>query len=532
MTSITQRNRPTSRVVALCAVLLALAALTAWSLTSADRASAQLADLEDVATAGEVGAYPTGFDVSASTQDKGIMVKWKFRNEPSVYTPSGWTLDGFRVQRWIATGGQRTAQVVVKTGIAASARSYMDTLTGVHQQRWHDGTAYTYAVNAIFARTETIVTLTSTSTKRHEAHGQQVTVKAPTIATYQEVLASSTTPTLLAPTHTDKGYQVTWTFDAEAASLPGWKVAGYSLRRSNPANPSLPKYFHAVLEPNRSYVDVIGSDVQRHWHDGGQFSYTIYAIFERKSDGYRQAGKDGNTVKSPPIATPLEVVTQYEAPTLLVGAHADGVAMGWSFDTTRITPPGWKLAFFRGSRHEKDKDGFTVSGSRVWFDKFAKTDRSFKDPLTDLSEKKRYPGNKYHYALYAVYHRPSDGGEQVGKTARVVFTTPAMPNAKNFALYDGTGLWTTGQYPLVLKWTLPNLSWSANTGFDKVTEFIITHEGYTGSDTTEVVRPSGSATSYSWTQYGTCYRGYKIRARYGLFFSKLANYADRTVHLC
>ncbi len=520
------------RLVALSAVLLATAALIVWSWTSVDRASAQLADLEDVATAGEVGAYPPGFDVSASTQDKGIMVKWKFRNEPSVYTPPGWTLDGFRVQRWIATGGQRTAQVVVKTGIAASARSYMDTLTGVHQQRWHDGTAYTYAVNAIFARTETIVTLTSTSTKRHEAHGQQVTVKAPTIATYQEVLASSTTPTLLAPTHTDKGYQVTWTFDAEAASLPGWKVAGYSLRRSNPANPSLPKYFHAVLEPNRSYVDVIGSDVQRHWHDGGQFSYTIYAIFERKSDGYRQAGKDGNTVKAPAIATPLEVVTKYGAPSLSLGARADGVLMAWAYNPQKLTPPGWKLAFFRGSRHEKDKHGFTVSGSRVWFDKVARTDRTFIDPLTGLSEEKRYPGNKYHYEVYAVYHRRSDGGEQVGKKARVVFTTPSMPNAKNFALYDGTGVWTTGQYPLVLKWTLPNLSWSASTGFDKVTEFIITHEGYTGSDTTEVVRPSGSATSYSWTQYGTCYRGYKIRARYGLFFSKLANYADRTVHLC
>ncbi len=213
-------------------------------------------------------------------------------------------------------------------------------------------------------------------------------------------------------------------------------------------------------------------------------------------------------------ATPDEVATDYDAPTLSATAHSNGVHLSWTFDESTSTPPGWSLFGFKIER--------TISGTLTTVGGLLASNRNYSDPLTGVPEEQRFPGQKYSYTINALYERDSDNETQEGKASQTLeFTAPDLPNVLN----PQNTFWPYTRYGqnFVVNnftWSLPHLAWSSSTGFDEIEKIIINSKSHS-------VLVSGTST---WTQIssteeetaGQCAFTFTIRARYGLFFSALA----------
>ena len=124
------------------------------------------------------------------------------------------------------------------------------------------------------------------------------------------------------------------------------------------------------------------------------------------------------------VATPLQVVQNYAAPTLSAQVLNKGPQLNWQFNESTMTPPGWKLAGFSIARQIKGTRG------TLTFFKAAASDRSYHDVYTGQVMDQWHQGNKYTYDIIAYYHRLSDDAEQVGKTSSEVTIRAAATMAE------------------------------------------------------------------------------------------------------
>ena len=166
------------------------------------------------------------------------------------------------------------------------------------------------------------------------------------------------------------------------------------------------------------------------------------------------------------VATPLQVVQNYAAPSLSAQVLNNGPRLSWQFNESTITPPGWKLAGFSLSRKIKGTSG-TLSFINV-----AAADRSYHDVYSGQVMNQWHAGNKYTYDIYAYYQRLSDGTEQVGKTSAEVTIRAAAtleqvkkgyapPSMTAVARADGVLLqWEYDEATLAPPgWRLSNFAW-------------------------------------------------------------------------
>ncbi len=326
-------------------------------------------------------------------------------------------------------------------------------------------------------------------------------------ATTHEIYANYDAPALFAVVKADR-VELSWTFDASANKPPGWTHAGFQLQwRFTWKTATSDTISESIGARTRSHTHVLANDLTFYWSTGARIDYSIRARY--RSGGSQAFGKaDHLVVRKVDMnpKSPTWVSGQSAKPQLTVAARPSGVLMSWQFDAGKQKPPGWTLEGFRIVRMQVDENNDVVAGSLIFFQPDASPDdRSFKDPLTGVAEELRLPDVKvFQYTVFAYYSRLSDGLQEIGPSSRRMFTAPSLPKPGGPLGYFSS----TREFD----WWAPNLSWSATSGFNSVSEYQLyendsLHSSIAGTQT----RASG---------YLNCDSTYKIRARYGLFFSE------------
>ncbi len=323
---------------------------------------------------------------------------------------------------------------------------------------------------------------------------------------------SSTPPNLSASIGIGE-INLTWTYNTPAPT--GWKHIGFTLVRANADTDTVDKTFPEQSTSTRSFTDTLDNLSQADWLAGFQYKYLIAAIYQRLSDDAIQ--RDGARiirVGVPKAATPEQVAQSNRGLNLSSQAHADGVKLAW---TRPLSPAGWELAGFSIWRWIEGTQGtWTWVGQRL-----PATARSIKDPLTGTTEAQRMPGAKFKYEMYAIFVRLADGERQAGKNSKTsVFTSPALPKPRNFAIrYGNTGA-PEGKWNMWLTWSAPHLTWDASTGFTSVNRYHIYKDGTLWKSV------SGGVIGYQWRSGQMCQDGFQIQTQIGLFYSKLADASE------
>lgn len=222
----------------------------------------------------------------------------------------------------------------------------------------------------------------------------------------------------------------------------------------------------------------------------------------------------------PEVATPIEVV-RAPAPVAWVGQVKNGLQVEWWFDEATMTPHGWELASFSINRW------FTDEQRRTTFLK-AKTPKARRlvDKLNGANRDQLSPGYRYSYEVYAVYHRLSDGAEQVGKRSdAVIFTLPEMPRPVDMKIQsqyvDGETVWQATWYP-------PHLTWLTSSSASGVSLYIIeldqtrVYSGSTygpGDALVDRRKPNGQREHFF--DHKPEPRGARLTYKYGKFYSSV-----------
>ncbi len=334
-------------------------------------------------------------------------------------------------------------------------------------------------------------------------------------ATTHEIYANYDAPALFAVVKADR-VELSWDFDANANKPPGWTHAGFNLHGQVTWTSGSLSASGEILDTDlgasvRNHIYVIPSNLRVYWSTGARIDYSIRARY--RSGGSQAFGKEDYLVVRKVDMNPKSatwVAEQSVRPQLTVSARPDGVMMGWSFYDIKQTPPGWMHEGFRMVRLQVDENNNVVPGSLTYFQPDAsRDDRGFKDPWTGVAEELRLPGAQaFQYTVFAYYSRLSDGLQEIGPSSRRMFTAPSLPKPIGPLTY----FWSTGEFD----WWGPNLSWSANSGFNSVSGYqIFRNDSLYLSVGGAVTRVSG---------HQSCDNTYKMRALYGIFFSEFETY--------
>ena len=302
---------------------------------------------------------------------------------------------------------------------------------------------------------------------------------------------------------------LTWTYSTPVPR--GWKHVGFTLVRAT-ADDKVDKTFPEQSTSTRSFTDSLDNLSQADWLAGFQYKYFIAAVYQRLSDDAIQ--RDGARiilVRVPAAATPQQVAQFNRGLSLSSEAHADGVKLTWK---RPLSPAGWELAGFSIWRWIEGTQGtWTWVGQRL-----PATARSIKDPLTGTTEAQRMPGAKFKYEMYAIFERLADGKRQAGKNSETsVFTSPALPKPRNFAMRFSNDTPQEGPWRLWLTWNAPHLTWNASTGFTSVDRYHIYKDGTLWKSV------SGGIIGFISSPGEKCVDGFQIQAQIGLFYSKLVD---------
>ena len=218
-----------------------------------------------------------------------------------------------------------------------------------------------------------------------------------------------------------------------------------------------------------------------------------------------------------PVASPTEVVWQGSPPTATITLHADGPVLNWEFDVETQTPAGWQLGGFWVTRWIP---GPAARNQYTLLATVSSTDQRYQDSMSGVSEAHRVSGAQFQYAVWPFFNRVSDGREQAAVPVILTLTVPALPAVTRFGVEHVSGLRDSPHWwPQRLWWSKAHLPWGANRGFATASQYILYRRDQ------EYARVSGSAHNYSFEAYQDPYHpgdkcaGYKIRARYGLFYS-------------
>ncbi len=330
-------------------------------------------------------------------------------------------------------------------------------------------------------------------------------------ATTHEIYANYDAPALFAVVKADR-VELSWTFDASSNKPPGWTLAGFQVQwRITWKTATSDITSESIGAGKRSHTHVVPNDLNVYWSTGARIDYSIRA---RYASGSSEAfGKEDHLVVRKVDMNPKSatwVAEQSVRPQLTVSARPDGVMMGWSFYEIKQTPPGWMLEGFRMVRLQVDENNNVVPGSLTYFQPDAsRDDRGFKDPWNGVAEELRLPGAQaFQYTVFAHFSRLSDGLREAGPSSQQMFTAPSLPKPIGPLTY----FWSTGEFD----WWGPNLSWSANSGFNSVSGYqIFRNDSLYLSVGGAVTRVSG---------HQSCDNTYKMRALYGIFFSEFETY--------
>ena len=223
-------------------------------------------------------------------------------------------------------------------------------------------------------------------------------------------------------------------------------------------------------------------------------------------------------VSAQQVATPDEVSTLYDPPVLAGVAHADGAHLSWAFNASANTPPGWQLTGFELRRWVANTAGSLVVLSST----IAPADRTYHDTLSDATDGQLYAGFEFSYSISALYERDSDGKAQAGKdSSTLIFTAPSLPTVTDVSNNIFPTVIYGAQYTVNhISWTLPHLAWDTSTGFNQIDRIYlyskISSSNFVGTKTFT------QAASQPETTEGECDFTFKIRVRYGIFFSSAA----------
>ena len=505
-TTLSQRLRRTPLVKALLGIALGILAI-AGTLILAQSVSAQ-----SVATPLQVSQNYPAPTFTLHPDEEGVHIRWNYDHNN---TPPGWRLQGFDISRFVE--GNSASNWLFRPASDRYTRYLLDDWRGTRLQQWNSGTEFSYAINATYER----------KSEGKSQDGKEGTVKLVAVQTPREVAATASNRPKVSVKADSNGVNLSWRFDEDTQTPPGWKLSGFVLRRSVQGKLGTLHLFEpSFAASKRSFTDPWSNARRKQWVSGTNFTYAMTTLFQRLSDTSQQIeNRDVNAVLTHP-ATPLEVVQDAAAvPQLSSEAHADGVNLSWTFNEASMTPDGWRLGGFSIRRSiEGVRGSLTYVASRL-----PTTDRSFKDPLTGTSEGQRLPGEKFSYQMNAFFHRIADGAEQVGGSSKAhVFTAPTMPKPLNFKIgyRPGTRLSTVLPRSLLLSWERPHLSWDASTGFTGIDQYHF-YRGSNGyEDGSHWLSITGQYTSHTWNTQWYCQGPFQLLAQYGLFYSDLVTSSE------
>ncbi len=345
------------------------------------------------------------------------------------------------------------------------------------------------------------------------------------VATTFEVQQGDTPPVLTA-TVTEAGMELTWTYDRPQPA--GWQLFEFDIIRKIDGYDT-----GSLLKPatgtDRTYTDGINGAARNAYWDGADVTYQVRAAYKRNSDGFELPGRSSNEAVVEGAATLSQIKAGYQVSNLSATAHADGVLMEWEFDAEQDSPPGWKLVGFGAGRYLSsnihDVTMFLPLSS------LDPTQRSAKDPMRGVGETQRMPGfDEWNYGVVARFESLASGAygsRQHGKSTIVSFTAPTLPPPTNVTV-ETTSRPSQIRRNDYVRWDPPHLSWDAELGFNSVSEYIV----YRWTSTSEWMRARGHYRDVPFSTSNTCWFGFWVRVRIGLFFSDQVRAKNNRNHPC
>ncbi len=343
-----------ARCTALLAVLFALAAFTAWSLASPDRASAQR-----VATPSQVqqSAAP---ELSWKYVKGGVNISWTF--DAHFNTPSGWELTEFALRYWIEN--RSTSLAYIDPSPSATARSRNHTPIGNNFYYWTHGEDAFYGIQAVYER----------KSDGLERRGKDKSIRVQGPATV-ETVQKTKGPSDFTGEAQQNGVKLSWTYDVSVRTPRGWEVSHFEIGRWLPNKPqTLVMVYRGHNEPTvRSVVDTTmkdTTDAQR--QPGFKWNYAIRPYFDRLGVNTNQwGGLSTTTFKAPALPgvrnarvvnhSPGYDVVYWDPPNLSWHSGFSGA----TDYTVRLEPPD--NLWLHTEATSMGIGGYGCGGVRIWY---------------------------------------------------------------------------------------------------------------------------------------------------------------------
>ena len=502
MTATLNRFHRTKATGAMAALVLGMVIVSAGSLGTLDRASAQ-----EVATPQQLRqdyAAPTLWPL---TDDDGVHIYWDF----NASKPPGWKVSGFTVRRFVDS--EPSSLKVLQQFASANDRYIYDPWTNERLQRWLDGTEFTYLVVALYELES------DTSRKIYGKAGSAVLPNAVSAAEVRNSPGVENVTLEFVP----GGVRLSWDYDVRANTPGGWYLGGFRIQDWDHEITVRGQDF--VSASDRSYVSAMSAKRRNKYFSGTDVSYLVRPQFIRV--GPYGGAEDGKSVTKtlPTISSLQDVLKRSPQPKMTTKVTADGMKLSWTINPKALSMDGWELTGFTIWRwiQRTDTNSFAwVEGS--FADVASNLDptlRTFTDPLTGTTVEQRSHGSKtkFSYRMHAIYKRVVDGAQTPGPESKTAFaTTPNLPGIQHFYINTGAyvGNGTNSNSTDVLRWSHPHLTWDSSTGFDTVSAYDIYLRG------SHVKWVSGSSTRVDVGYWWFCASDYKIRPTYGVFYGKIS----------
>ena len=342
-----------ARCTALLAVLFALAAFTAWSLTSPDRASAQ-----QVATPVQVhqSAAP---DLSWQYVKGGVKISWTF--DADSITPAGWELTEFALRYWIEN--RRTSLAYLDPSPSATARSRNHTPSGNNFYYWTHGEDAFYGIQAVYER----------KSDGLERRGKDESIRVQGPATVDQVKKTKGPSDFTAAAH-QNGVKLSWTLDAIARTPRGWAVSHFEIGRWLPNKPETLVTVYKGKDPTaRSFLDTSmkdTTDAQR--QPGFKWNYAIRAYYDRLGVNTNQWGGLSTVTFKVPALPGVQNARVVKQDTHYHVVYWDAPNLSWSNGfsgvdgyTVRLENPDNLWISAKGT--SIGVNGYSCGGVKIWY---------------------------------------------------------------------------------------------------------------------------------------------------------------------
>ena len=265
---LSQRLRRIPLLKALLGIALGILA-TAGTLILAQSVSAQ-----SVATPLQVSQNYPAPTFTLHPDEEGVHIRWNYDHNN---TPPGWRLQGFDISRFVE--GNSASNWLFRPASDRYTRYLLDEWGGNRLQQWNSGTEFSYAINATYER----------KSDGRSQDGKERTMKLAAVQSPLQVVGDASNRPKLSVEADSSGVNLSWRFDEDTQTPPGWKHSGFVLRRSVQGKLGTLHLFEpSFAASKRSFTDPWNATRRNQWVSGTNFTYAITTLFQRLSNTSQQ----------------------------------------------------------------------------------------------------------------------------------------------------------------------------------------------------------------------------------------------------